>query len=561
VTSKKNIIISKARRYRKDVENFFEMPFEAISSLPHMFPILHAYLVSVVGIPPDDLDPSYNFIWKHLLERIILPVAFKYSENHHNCYHGMDHCHDVALAAGHIALTGNKDPLPAMLAGAIHDICRNGINDHDHGKAAAEKLPLILHDIGKGLFDRIDIGEIAIALREHSQESIPSSHISAYLRDADRLRLAWERGVYPDFFATDEGKNAARLGRYYLLTSIENDFGCGITEVKTEITNQCNLSCPFCHQGFGSNKRHDHLAVDNFRQVLEYSSESNITSIRITGGEPCLHPDIKLFLEMAKDFGMDVILNTNGTAMSIDRYLELAKYIACFKVSLPYAREKDAQHAGLPRSLFQKKIELIATLYAHGHVVEVLTIMAPLNIEYFDDFVDLLDPLARIRWVPLRAEPSETQRRPVNREDIRNVAAKILHLRSAGGERWADLQLHLAVPFCVLEESTVAPVVFSGRQTCGPIQSLTVTPDNHLISCYSERSPLPVSRGGNLQMVAWNAPQRRLNSLPDCCQGCMHGYLCMGGCITEYALEDTPFGKLDYLADPDSLYRNEKHIT
>jgi len=351
---------------------------------------------------------------------------------------------------------------------------------------------------------------------------------------------------------------AARLGRYYLLTSIENVFSDGILEVKAEVTNQCNLACSFCHQGFGVKKAHDRLMVDEFRQVLISTRESGVNTIRITGGEPCMHPDFERLLELAKEFGMNVVLNTNGTAKSLRQYLEFANYIDVFKISLPFGCEEDAVAMGQSRSLFRTKLELLATLYAYGHSVEALTIMTPLNIHKYDAFVELLDPLSGIRWVPLRAEPSELDRRPVSRENIRQVAEKILQTRQFSGERWSDLQLHLAVPFCVLDDNSISPIVFAGRRTCGPIQSLTVTPENQVISCYSEREELSV--GANLQNTAWRSPHRYLDNLPDCCRSCIHCYLCMGGCITTFALEKTPFGSLDYLANPASIGHKRRHI-
>lgn len=552
-------VLRRVQEHRHDVETCFEMPLAVIKRLTHIKPLLHAFLIAVAGIPPDELDPSCNFIWKSLLTRVILPTAFLHSEINHNAYHGMDHCHEVAMAGGYIALARNRNPLPALLAGAVHDICRSDAHEEDHGAEAARKLPQVLKNLGKGFFEKINLEEMATAIREHSWETPPSSDLSASLRDADRLRLSWERGFDPRYFATETGAVAARLGRYYLLSGIENTFAGGISEVKAEVTHRCNLACPFCHQGFGVKKGRDQLAVEEFRQMLMAARAAGVRSIRITGGEPCLHPDFERLLEMVKEFNMDVILNTNGTAQSVVRYLEFAKHIDCFKISLPFAREEDALNMGLSRSLLKVKLELMATLYVYGHTVEALTIMTPQNIERHDDFIELLDPLRGIRWVPLRAEPSETERRPVSRDDIRQAARKILHTRQIGGERWSDLQLHLAVPFCVLEDSSLSPVVFSGRRTCGPIQSLTFTPDNQVISCYSERDALPVEK--NLQATAWRSPHRHLDSLPDCCRACIHGYLCMGGCITDHALEDTPYGRLDYLADPASLHPEPRSIS
>ncbi len=79
-----------------------------------------------------------------------------------------------------------------------------------------------------------------------------------------------------------------------------------------EITNVCNLSCPFCPQG---KKEKGFLTKENFGAVLKKISGKAETLYFHVKGEPLLHPDLGTFLEMAGTAGFNVFLTTNGTLL------------------------------------------------------------------------------------------------------------------------------------------------------------------------------------------------------------------------------------------------------
>ena len=79
-------------------------------------------------------------------------------------------------------------------------------------------------------------------------------------------------------------------------------------------TQGCNFKCPFCHNsgliGCASNSNR----IDE--QVLfDYLDKRKglIDGVCISGGEPLLQKDIKLFIEKIKEKGYKVKLDTNGS--------------------------------------------------------------------------------------------------------------------------------------------------------------------------------------------------------------------------------------------------------
>ena len=170
---------------------------------------------------------------------------------------------------------------------------------------------------------------------------------------------------------------------------------------------------------------------------------------------------------------------------------------------------------------------------------------APGGVRDFEAFIELLDDMSFIRWVPLRAEPSPRDLRPVSVEETRILLGKIAKARSR--PRWADLRLLLSVPFCVLDNPADATALLEGRGGCGPNASVAINPRGEAMRCYSRRSPL--APPGTLRSRALRAAREDYRGLPALCHICPVGALCQGGCRCPGAKDQSGF---DYLARPET---------
>lgn len=76
----------------------------------------------------------------------------------------------------------------------------------------------------------------------------------------------------------------------------------------------CNFKCGFCHN---PDLVLDFSSIPDISQdeILNYLSSKKmwIDGVCITGGEPCLYPDLPSFISKLKGIGMLVKLDTNGT--------------------------------------------------------------------------------------------------------------------------------------------------------------------------------------------------------------------------------------------------------
>jgi radical SAM protein with 4Fe4S-binding SPASM domain len=328
---------------------------------------------------------------------------------------------------------------------------------------------------------------------------------------------------------------------------------CGSTsilsEIKVEVTDRCNLACTFCHQDFGAKGGTTTLDIERYDRILAAAKSERIPVIRLTGGEPLVLKSIDIFLRQAKDLGFAVIVNTNGTALPEKRLQALKGLIDCVKISLPAADEETMTRLTGNKTTWRRKWEALEHLEKLGIRADILTVMTAENIRQFDRFIRLLEPHPSICWRPLRAETQDSDRHPVSRDDIQNLAAKLTEVRSR--QQWKNLTLGLATPFCALDNPSDAVELFSGGRSCGPVESLTVTSQGDMVRCYSRRDAIDLSQG--LRRTNLELSLRDFDQLPAVCRNCPFVPLCRGGCRCDWSLVETPYGSMDYLADPTSI--------
>ena len=98
--------------------------------------------------------------------------------------------------------------------------------------------------------------------------------------------------------------------------------------VYLEITNSCNLNCPFCTNSKGNDFLSLSQIDDYLSQIKPYCSYIYLHIL----GEPLLHPQFDKILKLLDEKQMDLQLVTNGTLLS--RYPDLMKHTSLRKLSI-----------------------------------------------------------------------------------------------------------------------------------------------------------------------------------------------------------------------------------
>lgn len=81
------------------------------------------------------------------------------------------------------------------------------------------------------------------------------------------------------------------------------------------LTEGCNLACRHCwiapHYQAGSHS-FPVLDMDLFRSILEQAKEMNVSGVKLTGGEPFLHPQIMEILQVIRSAELGLTIESNG---------------------------------------------------------------------------------------------------------------------------------------------------------------------------------------------------------------------------------------------------------
>lgn len=85
-------------------------------------------------------------------------------------------------------------------------------------------------------------------------------------------------------------------------------------DLRISITNGCNMRCVYCHNEGQQENAISFLAIEDIKYIVSETMKYGLKKIRITGGEPLIHPEVISILRMLKDeMGMkNVGINTNG---------------------------------------------------------------------------------------------------------------------------------------------------------------------------------------------------------------------------------------------------------
>jgi SynChlorMet cassette radical SAM/SPASM protein ScmF len=88
-----------------------------------------------------------------------------------------------------------------------------------------------------------------------------------------------------------------------------------LNQIYFYLTEGCNLRCRHCwiapkYQSEGNS--YPALDMDLFKSIIEQAKPLDLTGVKLTGGEPLLHPEINKILEHVRTENLDLTVETNG---------------------------------------------------------------------------------------------------------------------------------------------------------------------------------------------------------------------------------------------------------
>lgn len=157
-------------------------------------------------------------------------------------------------------------------------------------------------------------------------------------------------------------------------------------------TNRCNLRCKHCYQKAGSILPNE-LNTNEAIKVVKDLSDSDVSSIAFSGGEPLLRPDFFKIASYAKDYGMYVAIATNGTLITSEVAKRLSKTVHYVEVSLDGATPQFHDgFRGVPGS-WERTITGIKNLIKEGVRVGIAATATKNNLDEIYRIIDLAEQL------------------------------------------------------------------------------------------------------------------------------------------------------------------------
>ncbi len=291
-------------------------------------------------------------------------------------------------------------------------------------------------------------------------------------------------------------------------------------EIIIEITGKCRLVCPYC-----TGPRSADVPLKDIKSTLDEAASLGVKAIRITGGEPLLHPEIKTILTYAKSKKFSVLLNTAAEDISPALMKTLIATVDVALISLQGYDEKSNAAYTRSRLAYLDKIKNIFLLKSYLPTLWLATVITPTMADSFDRFVPLIKKINPVAWTLLR--PISDANEDLQHMDLafyRGLTLKIMRARK-------DINVFIAnpIPLCITGNLTIGKEAFFGANfDDGHVRIVRSAQGYYKPSYFIEKNL------GDTIKAAWAHPFLndidRTDYLPDLCQRCPVLDTCRGGC-------------------------------
>ncbi len=175
--------------------------------------------------------------------------------------------------------------------------------------------------------------------------------------------------------------------------------------VNWELTNRCNMGCPYCFLGEHPDGVLQDLSTDVAKSLIDKLTDGGAEMLNYAGGEPLLREDIVELIEYGKGLGLKTILSTNGILLSkkLIRRLE-----GCLDwISLPVDGYDSGTSDGVRGRVghFNQVLGHLRELEKTNISLKVNTMLCKKNIDYAEKIASLLDGFDIKKWKLFQFSP------------------------------------------------------------------------------------------------------------------------------------------------------------
>lgn len=313
------------------------------------------------------------------------------------------------------------------------------------------------------------------------------------------------------------------------------------------LTEGCNLCCRHCwlspkYDPDGS--RYSLLAFELFEKIIHEAKFLGLTGVKLTGGEPLLHPDFPAFLQVLQQQDLHLILETNGLLCTREIAAQVAQLRNPFVcVSLDGADADTHDSIRGVAGAFAGAKTAISLFAAHNIKVQVIMSVMQANADQVQDVIALAEKLGgssvkfNIIQPTGRGEAIHNGAAGLEIKDLIKLGRKVESELAAK----TTLQLYFDYPAAFRSLRRLAADDDYG--VCSILSILGVLPSGEYALCGigSQVNELVFGKaGGDSLAKVWNedATLRMLRlelpgRLEGICARCLMKHTCLGACLAQ----------------------------
>lgn len=155
-------------------------------------------------------------------------------------------------------------------------------------------------------------------------------------------------------------------------------------KIRFLVTNGCNYRCRFCHnEGQSKDSPSRHMSYDNFKTLIDFVKDQDISELCFSGGEPFLNKDLIRMIRYADDnTASDIGCATNLSLITDTQIQELSSTRVKFNIQFPFASDADFRDS-TGSGNYMKVVETIKKVQDSGINIGLNSVIQSLDMSKF----------------------------------------------------------------------------------------------------------------------------------------------------------------------------------
>ena len=322
-----------------------------------------------------------------------------------------------------------------------------------------------------------------------------------------------------------------------------------LNQIYFYLTEGCNLRCRHCwiapkFQSEGNS--YPALDLDLFKSIIEQAKPLGLTGVKLTGGEPLLHPQIHEILEFVGTEDLSLTVETNGVLCTPEVALQMASCKNPFvSVSLDGAEAKTHEWVRGVEGCFETALQGIRNLVDAGLRPQIIMSIMRQNKDQMEEMVRLAEHLGagsvkfNIVQPMARGEKMHDSGEALSIEELVDLGRWVENTLSSS----TPLRLHYDHPLAFRPLGKIFANNGDGCRVCGILSILGVLANGSYALCgIGETVPELVfghADSDRLEDIWTNSPillelRKGLpHRLEGICGYCLMKRLCLGSCVAQ----------------------------